>query len=243
MSAISRRLIPAVLLGCFMLQAPLHAVPVRFLAWDDEVAARKIGYQNSKGITPVKDLHPNKRTESIDGGGGEAPVQLVALDRTGTDGKPAAVEIKMPAGIQSPLVLILPDAKNPTGLRPFVIDDSAANFTWGKIRFINATGKALLVKHEKTITALPETWTPVDISPGGAARNLGMQVAAKDDLKSVLYSAIWEHDPDVRKLVFVLPGTDVRTGAVEFKIIPENKRVVAAEAAAESAATAEPAAP
>jgi hypothetical protein len=56
---------------------------------------------------------------------------------------------------------------------------------------------------------------------------MGMQLVARDDLKAILYSAVWEHDPDVRKLVFVVPGTDVRTGAVEFKIIPENRHAPA----------------
>lgn len=220
-------------------QGNLLAAPVRFLAWNDEIAARKIGFQSAKGNIPIQNLHPNKRTDPMDGGSGEVPVQLVALDRAPTDGKPVAVEIKMPAGLKSPLVLILPDPKNPTGLRPFVIEEASANFGWGKIRFVNATGKALLVKQDKSITALPETWTPVDVDPGGSARNIAVQLAAKDDLKTVIYSAVWEHDPDVRKLVFILPGKEGSIGGVEFKIIPENKRIVAAEAAV----AAEPAAP
>lgn len=221
------------LLFClFALQAISHAVPVKFLAWDDGIAARKIGFQNGKEITELQELHPNKRSGPLEATGGDTPLQFVALDRNSTDGKPVSVEIKLTAGIQSPLVLILPDAKHPTGLRPFVIEDNSSKFAWGSMRFINATGKALLIRNDKTITPLPEVWTPVDVDPGGKARNTGVQLVAREDTKSILYSAVWEHDPDVRKLIFVVPGTDVRTGAVDFKIIPENRRALAVAAPA-----------
>ena len=222
-----RRPFAAILLGMLALHGALLAVPIRFLAWDDSVAARKIGFQNIKGVSELQDLHPSKRSATLEGTAGESPLQLIALDRPGPEGKPATLEIKAPAGIQSPLVLILPDAKHLTGLRLFVIEDNSSNFGWGTVRFINATGKALLIRQDKTIKALPDTWTPVDVDPGGKARNMGMQLVARDDLKAILYSAVWEHDPDVRKLVFVVPGTDVRTGAVEFKIIPENRHAPA----------------
>ena len=214
-------------LALLSLQGTLFAIPVRFLAWDDAVAARKIAIQNGTTVVEVPDLHPNKRSDALDGGAGGSPLQLVALDRDSEDGKPVTIEIKLAAGIQKPLVLILPDPKHVTGLRTFVIEDDATNFGWGTIRFINATGKALLVRHDKAIKKLPATWTPVDVDPGGEARNTGVQVALPEDTKSILYSAVWEHDPAVRKLVFIIPGREVRTGAVEFKIIPEGRRTLA----------------
>jgi hypothetical protein len=225
-------------LALLSLQGTLFALPVRFLAWDDAVATRKIAVQNGTTVTPVADLHPNKRTDALDGGAAGSPLQLVALDRDSKDGKPVAVDIKLAAGIQKPLVLILPDPKHPTGLRPFVIDDDASNFGWGTIRFINATGKELLVRHDKTIKPLPAAWTPVDIAPGGEARNTGVQVVTRQDTKSILYSAVWEHDPEIRKLVFVVPGREVRTGVVEFKIIPEDRRTLAPVAPAATGAPA-----
>ncbi len=227
MPAIHRAPFKVVVLALLAFHSSLSAIPVRFLAWDDAVAARKIGFQNGKGISELQYLHPQKRTDPMDGTAGEIPLQLVALDRTSPDGKPVTVEIKVASGIQSPLVLILPDPKHPSGLRVFVIEDNSANFAWGTSRFINATGKELLVRQEKTVKPLPAAWTPVDIDPGGKARNTGVQLVARDDLKAILYSAVWEHDPNVRKLVFILPGTDVRTGTVEFKIIPEDRRTFA----------------
>ena len=236
MSATHRAPFQVVVLALLSFQTSLLAVPIRFLAWDNEIAARKIGFQSSKGVNPIPDLHPGKRTESMDGGAASAtPLQLVALDRTSPDGKPVTVEIKLPPTLQSPLVLILPDLKTPSGLRPFVIEDSSASFAWGSFRFINATGQALLIRTEKTITDLSASWTPVDLSPGGVARNIGVQLVARADLKAILYSAVWEHDPNLRKLIFIVPGSDVRSAAVEFKILPEDRRAAAAEAAAAQA--------
>lgn len=231
MFAIRHTPLASFLLGVFALHSPLLAAPIRFLPWDDGIAARKIGLQSAKGVTEITDLHPDKRTPAMDGTAGEVPLQLVALDRTSPDGRTVTVELKSITGMQAPLVLILPDPKHPTGLRPFVIEDNSSNFGWGTLRFINATGKALLIRQDKVVKALPDAWTPVDVDPGGAARNMGIQMAARDNLKDILYSAVWEHSPDVRKLVFVLPGADAGTGAVDLKVIPEDRRAMAAAAA------------
>ncbi len=218
--------IGAIFFGIFTFQAVLTAAPVRFLPWDDDIASRKIGFDNGKQVAELKDLHPNKRSKTLDGGSGEIPAQLIALDRTSPDGKPVTAAIKIMPGILSPLVLILPDPRQASGLRAFVIEDNSANFGWGTARFINATGKVLLVRQDKTTKTLPESWVPIDFDPGGMARNTSVQLVLRDNLKAILYSAIWEHDPNVRKLALVLPGTDARTGAVEIKIIPEDRRTI-----------------
>jgi hypothetical protein len=57
-------------------------------------------------------------------------------------------------------------------------------------------------------------------------RNIGIQMAARADLKAILYSAVWEYDPEVRNLIIVVPGTDVQTGTVNLKIIPEDRRAL-----------------
>jgi hypothetical protein len=225
-----RRFSLILLLGILAGHESLLAATIRFLPWDHEVAARKIAFQHGKESVNLT-LHPDQRSSPVKSIAGEKILQLVALDRSSPDGKPASVAIKMPAGIQAPLVLILPDAKHPTGLRFLVIEDASVNFGWGTMRFVNATGKTLLVRHDKTIKELPDTWTPVDIAPGGDARNAGVQVAARDNSKTILYSAVWKHDPNIRKLIFVVPGADVRTGVVAFKIVPEDRRVLAATTA------------
>lgn len=212
-------------LGSFL--ASLQAAEFRFLAWDDAMGTRKLGLKSGEQITEVKDLHPLKRSRPVNAGL-EVPPLLVTLDRKDPEGKPLAVEIKMPADIQSPLVLVIPDPKHPTGVRPFVIEDNTARFKWGTVRVLNATGKAAMMKLDKTVAQLPPSWTPVDIDPGGAKRNMGVQAALKDNPTDILYSGVWEHDPDVRELVIILPGPD----GMDVKMIPENRKVIEAEAAA-----------
>lgn len=195
------------------------------------MAARKLAVKSGEEVIEVKDLHPLKRTKPVNVGV-EKPPQLVALDRLDAQGKPAAVEIKVPTDMQSPLVLVIPDASHPTGIRPFVIEDNTARFKWGSIRVLNATGKAVMMKVDKAVAELPPVWTPVDIDPGGALRNVSVLAALKGKPEEVLYSAVWEHNPNVRELVIILPGLNARTGALEYKVIPENRTVVEAEAAA-----------
>ena len=213
----------------------LHAAGIRFLPWDDMIAARKIGFQNGTEVIPIENLHPDKRTDTVTWTSGEIPPQLVALDRTDPEGKPVTVPLKLTTGMVKPLVLILPDPKHPTGLRCFAIEDASNSFKWGAFRFINATGKELLVRNDKVTKALPKTWKPVDLDPGGAVRNMGIQMAARDNLTAILYSAVWEYDPNIRKLVIVIPGVDADKGAVNLKVIPEDRRTVAAAAPVTSA--------
>ena len=214
-----------------VLHGSLAAAPFRFLAWDDAMATRKLGVKSGEEVIEVKDLHSLKRTKPVNVNG-EKPPQLVALDRLDAQGKPAAVEIKMPADMQSPLVLVIPDPNHPTGIRPFAIEDNTARFKWGSIRVLNATGKAVMMKVDKAVAELPPAWTPVDIDPGGAVRNVPVLAALKDKPTEFLYSAVWEHDPNVRELVIIVPGLNARTGVLEYKVIPENRKVVEAEAAA-----------
>lgn len=220
------RQIPCILLGLLAALTPLHALPIKFLAWDDSIVGRKIAFTTGMEAAEIQDLHPHKRSKTFTWTGGEAPPALVALDRSAPDGKPVTIPLKFAAGLKSPLVLILPDPQHPTGLRGFVIEDEAGSFAWGTLRFINATGQEILVRIDKEVKTLPQTWKPVDSIPGGAKRNIGIQMASRTDLNAVLYSSVWEHDPDVRKLIIVVPGTAADSGAVDLKIIPEDRRSV-----------------
>lgn len=215
--------------------APLHAAPIKFLAWDDSIADRKIGFTDGTEVAEIQDLHPHKRSKTLSWNVGEIPPVLVALDRTSPDGKAVTVPVRVTAGIKFPLVLILPDPKHPSGLRAFVIEDATGSFSWGSFRFINATGKELLVRNDKVTKSLPQTWKAVDLNPGGGARNMGIQLAARDQLDVILYSAVWEYDPNVRKLIIIVPGTDAQSGAVNLKIIPEDRRAAAAARPSEGA--------
>ncbi|MEI6192744.1 MAG: hypothetical protein WCP45_11465 [Verrucomicrobiota bacterium] len=203
----------------------VRAASVRFVPLNEEIAALKIAVKDAKKTTTLKDLTPLKRSTAYPCTIGETPLQLVALDRKAPDGKPESVGIAIPPDIKSPLVLILRDPQHPSGLRAIAIDDSKAAFPWGSIRFFNTTGNPLTIRFGTDLKPLPEGDKLVDIKPDGPARRIGVQVSLENEPDEILYSAVWEYDPQVRKLIFVLPGTNPQTKAVDLKVIPEDQRI------------------
>ena len=113
--------------------APLEAASVSFLPLNEEIAARKIAFQDGKGITPLAGLSPLKRSKSYTFSSGKKPLELL---ETGGENHPAAVKISIAPEIKSALVLILPDPANPAALMGITVDDSNKGFAWGIIRFI-----------------------------------------------------------------------------------------------------------
>ncbi len=214
-----------------LLSQSLHGLPLRVLAWDDDIAARKLAIAGGGEATALKDLHPLSRSPAIDVAAAEGqPPLLQALDRTDEKGKPATDPIRIPGGVKRPLVLLMPDPKAATGVRPVVLEDDLAGFRWGTIRLVNATGRPLLFRCEKKISQLPAGWTPVDVAPGGQRRNMEVLLALREQPDNLIFSSIWEHREDLRKLVFVVPNTQPGEGPVAFKFILESR--VDAEAAA-----------
>lgn len=201
----------------------LTAQTIRFIPLNDEVAATKIGVQDAKGITNLKDLNSQKRSIAYKCKPGKTPLKLVAMDRPDAAGKPTTVEILVPKSIKVPLVLILTDPDHASGLRTITLEDSSAGFTWGCLRFINVTPGALMVRCGAELIPLPEGNTPTDILPGGDARNIGVQLFKEDAQDKILFSGVWEHAPNNRKLVVVTQGADPTVGELTLLIVPESK--------------------
>lgn len=203
----------------------VRAASIRFVPLNEEVAALKIAVKDAKKTTTLKDLNPLKRSIAYPFTISETPLQLVALDRKAPDGKPESVGIALAPGIKLPLVLILPDLQHPSGLRAIAIDDSTSAFPWGSIRFLNTTGNPLTIRFGTDLKPLPAGDKVVNITPDGPTRRVGVQLFVEEKPDEILYSAVWEHDPKVRKLIFVLPGTNSQTKAVELRVIPEDQRI------------------
>ena len=214
-----------------MLACPwLQATPLRILAWDDSIAARKLALADSKEPVPIEGMHPSKRTKIYHVKAGDKPLTILALDKTGPDGKPAVSAVIIPQDTKHPLLLLLPDEKSAAGLRLIVFDDDPANFPWGTTRFINASGAKLAIKFDKKNIVLPASWTPVLVNPGGANRNMETQLFFFNEPASPIYSGIWEQQQDIRTLVFLVQGKDPRLGPVAMKMIPEHRRALEANA-------------
>ncbi|MCB1130876.1 MAG: hypothetical protein KDN05_07075 [Verrucomicrobiae bacterium] len=202
----------------------LTAAELRFLPVSQELAERKMALLDAKGTTELMDLSAVKRSKTYTVKEGETPLGLVALDRERPGGKPSGVELTIPEGMESPLVLVFPDADNAAGFRAVVVEDSVAGFPWGTLRFVNTTEKALTLRCDKDSKLVPASHSVVDLAPGGEARNIGVQLTPENGPEEVLYSAVWEHDPNLRKLVFILGDGNEATAELTLAIIPQDKR-------------------
>lgn len=223
------------LAGLFSCQA-LLAIPIRVLAWDQEIAGRKLAIVQGKGAVILDAMHPSQRTAAYQASGGEIPLVIQALDKPLVEDKPASSQILIPAALKRPLLLLLPDPKSATGLRLVLLEDDTSGFPWGSIRFINACAKKLAFVHDKKVVALPPSWDPVQVEPGGSSRNLDVQFYFYDTPERSIYSSVWLFNPEVRTLVFLVPGEDPRLGPVAMKMIREDRRLLAAVAAMAEAA-------
>jgi hypothetical protein len=214
----------ALMLAALGLCNPAAARSIRFLPLSEEIAERKIGLDDGGKITELDELNPRKRSEPHVLSKSGTPPSLVALDRQRPGGKPTGVEIILAAELKSPLVLILEDSVHASGLRVIVMEDSAEGFPWGALRFVNLADKPLMIRCEAATKPIPKAFGTIDITPGGEARNLGVQLFSEKEPDAVLYSAVWEHDPKLRKLIFILPGENQSSQDLTLRIIPQDQR-------------------
>ncbi len=225
---LTKHLLTTVTMLALLFIARAEAYTVRFLAWDHDVAARKIMVRNGSKERSIVDLHPDKRSQPVTGIAADSELTLVVPEKKAANGKPATLRVTIPQGVTEPLVILLPDARSESGLRTFTIEDSRESFRYGSTRFFNTTGQPLAVRCEKSVLTLQKSWEPADVSPGGDSRNVGVQIARPGTPPSVLYSSIWEHDPLVRKIALIIPGTLDDPGPLVVKIIAERNNATAA---------------
>jgi len=204
----------------------LLAVDVHFLAWDEAIAAREVAVAEGEKESKIENLHPLQRTGPISTSVPEGIVTVRALDKKGPDGKPLDLPVKVGTAMSKPLILLLPDAKSPTGLRGYAIEDDSASFPWGSFRMLNATGKVLNMGLGSERKQLPANWQHVDLRPSGN-KPLPVWFATPEAPKDALYTSVWKPDPEMRRLVILLPGSDPRFGPLALKVIPEDRSSLA----------------
>lgn len=214
------------LLLCFaswaIVSSIANALPVRFLAWDDQVSARQLGVVSGKDAVVIPELNSLRRSTLLNVNPGEAGLFVRAMDRTSPDGKPVDFKIDKGTSFSKVLVILMPDAKAPSGLRGFAVDDSTNNFDWGDFRLVNATGKPLGLIAGKEKKVLPADWAPVELK-GQPSGSLPIEIYLQTAPQRPAYSASWRQDPAIRRLVFLVPSTEVRLGPIGVKVIVENK--------------------
>lgn len=209
------------------------ALDVRFLAWDDEIAARKL----AAGSVDIAELNPMKRTADYKMTIEEGAGQIFALDKKDAEGKPVIVSFKLTAGIVKPLVILLPKPDSPSGLSTLVIEDDEASLKWGTVRFVNSTNKELAIAIGKEAKIIPSGWKPVDFQPK-TDEMVSLLVADPEeirkpaDIRKVFFSSVWGAEAGVRALAIIVPGTDERLSSIALKVISEDRIAIAAERSA-----------
>lgn len=199
------------------------AMPIRVLAWDDQVASMRIALVDAAGSREVESMHPSKRTKTYQVSSGEEGVSVEVIGKKRADGKPCREKLLIPEHSKRPLLLVLPDEKSESGIRLHVIEDDENGFPWGSTRFVNATGRKLVFAAEKKAVEIPSSWEPVMLNLGGAERNIEVRLFFRENREKSFYSAVWQYAKDIRTLVFLVPGEDPRLGPVAMKMIPENR--------------------
>jgi hypothetical protein len=219
----------------FLCSTAAHAVSVRFLAWDESLMSQKIMVMKDKDKGQlIKDLHPLKRSINYQVADNE-PLKLHPDGKNNQDGSPVILDVPL-NGFTKPLVIVIPNDKVPSGLAAIAIEDNETNFKWGSYMVFNATREDLVMVVDKVPTKIPVGWKPVMITPKKIDGPAGVELRPAKDLKTVVYSMIWQGAEDMRRLVIIVPGNDARLGAYAPKIIPEDKAGIAAEAANAAAA-------
>lgn len=210
----------------------LTAAPsgVRFLAWDEQIAARKL----ATGGADIAGLHPLQRTTSYKITLEDGKFLVQAMDKKNEKGEPLPLVVRIPDNMLQPLVLLLPKPDAPTGLTSLVIEDDESSLKWGDIRAFNSTGQELAMSVGTSGKLLPPGWKPVDFQPA-ADQTVSLLVAVPEEFRKpaearkLLFSTVWTGESNVRSLAIIVPGTDARLGPLAVKVITEDKRVLAAE--------------
>ncbi|GAA5123549.1 hypothetical protein JIN84_11535 [Luteolibacter yonseiensis] len=206
---------------------------LRFLAWDEAVATRKL----AAGSVDIAGLHPLSRTTDYKVTVEDGTCQILALDKKDAEGKPVILPVKITPGIVKPLVILLPKPDSPSGLAPLVIEDDESSLKWGNVRFVNSTNKELGIAIGKEAKVVPPAWKPVDFQPT-IDETVSLLIAAPEelrkpaDVRSLFFSSVWSARSEVRSLAIIVPGTDARLSSIALKVISEDRRALAAQKAA-----------
>ena len=209
---------------------PLSAMKVSVLAWDQKTAKRELSIGEGEQMTKIREMHPFARARPIEVKGREK-LSLVSNDSFDEEGNPLFLPLNVDESIQNPLVLVIPERKAPIGLKVLVIEDAVDDFEWGSLRFINLTGENLVFQYGKKKKFLPTGWKPSSLAP--KVGRTAVAFSLREDLKTRLYTGIWDTNIGQRKLVFIVPSKDKVRGKIDFKFIVQYRAALEAEGEAQ----------
>jgi len=204
-----------------------QAVSVHVLAWDNDIAARRLNISYGNRVAPIEQMHPHARSAVIPIPAGSENIHLIVTDRLAEDGSPLTLPLAINPVMERVLILLTPDKAAPSGLKIIVLDDSLAGFKWGTMRIVNLTSKKLILNYDKKKALITNGWKPTTVAAGGDERNIAVKFYL-DPKSRPIYSSIWRHKDELRKLIFITPanGKEKERGPVKLKFINENRRVL-----------------
>lgn len=225
-------------LFCLLMLTPLPAKAqhLSFLPWDEKIAERKLSLVAGKEESQLVDLHPLKRSPLIrlpkaDAASNVPKLFIKVHDRQDAEGNELTLPLSLPANLGSrALVVIFPKNSSTSGLDLKIFDDSLRNFPWGTFKLLNGTSEELLLRCANQQKRLPPGLKPVAFRlPNNAAA--GITIVRQKQPDRPLYTSVWRHEDDSRRLIIMLPSEDLRTGYLAFKAIPEFNLPLAEEGA------------
>jgi len=216
-----------ILLSCLQLQA----IPIRVLAWDKNVAGRKLIIAHGQNSQLVLGMHQFARSRAINVPKKSETLRLEDDSLPLVEGKKPSIPLVIPGDIIRPLLLVVPDKASPIGLKSIIVEDDPSKFLWGTTRFINATSQDLVFQYNKKNVLIPSGWKPTSVNPKGVNGNMAISLYSRKagPKDGPIYSSIWKHLDVERQLVFIIPSKDKTRGKVDFKFITENRNAVQAQ--------------
>lgn len=202
-------------------------VEVRFLAWDQRIAERSLDVRIGEDTEVIEGLHHLRRSKPIriarpDPEFPEGKVPVLADSGAIPGEEMTFLPLRIPMGVEQPLVLLIPSSESPLGLQARIVEDDPNEFPWGSFRIFNTSKRELLLVTKNQQLRLPGGWEPVPFELS-AEENEAVVIAledSNDDFK-ILYTSIWMPDPRTRRLVMIVPSEDSRLGVIALRVIPE----------------------
>jgi hypothetical protein len=211
-----------------LMSSNLGAAPIKFLAWDEQVASRKLAVAYGNKSVEIGYMHPSTRSQAVNVPSNSEGLRIEVRDRPPVEGVFVSVPLMIPEGIKNPLAILFPNKSSASGLGLFIIEDDLEALGWGQISLINATSNPLIFSYDDDRVGLKPGRTPVLVEPASESGYMQVKISSVANPDKALYSAVWNYNDGVRKLVFIMPGKDRSRGAVDFKFILEKRAVVEA---------------
>ncbi|MBK1881561.1 hypothetical protein JIN85_03985 [Luteolibacter pohnpeiensis] len=201
---------------------PAMALPVRFLAWDGNISGRDLKVLSGEEGKKIEGLNQTRKTAPYRVAvGDDHIVYLQAADRKDAEGKPVVLRIPILPNVKEPLILLLPNPNEPSGITGIPFEDSSDGFKFGSFRMLNMTKGQLGCAFGKDRKVLKPRGSE-DFAPGGTTPT-PIAFVGPARPKDPLFTSVWTPDPDIRNLVIIAPGTDPRLGPLAIKIVPESR--------------------